>query len=1800
MRQLLKKLFGQVKNQLTSGSRPRRGGVAGERRLRMESLEDRRVLATVTAFTPTASGFNLQLSEQVNTVNLNLYDTESAALGPADVILRGATVGNVNGSMLVQGTSLVFVATGGPLVADTYTVTLRSAANAFTDLADGDLLDGENNGALPSGNGTPGGDFVTTFTVTGSQSLVVGLPDFVRGPSQPVNAPSLGSGTSLPSGLPIQLSNAAGVTTLTLTLAYNQATLNVTDVVLGADAPSGSQVEANFDVPGQVTIAFFSLQPLTATQTDIVNLVATVPANAPYGSISALTISGLEVNAGTLAARADDAIHVIAFPGDANANRRYDAEDARLIARVGVGLDTGFVINQPTGPATSTTDRLFPTIDPVLIGDVTGVDGISPLDASDVLRRVVGLVTPNIPALPSTQAPTAIALSNSTIAQSTAIGSSVGTLTTTDADVGDTHTYSLVAGQGATDNTAFTIAGNMLIAATTFNASVQSTYNLRVQTSDSTGRTFQMAFVLTVTASNVAPTAIALSNASIAENSPDGTVVGTLTTTDTNAGDTHTYSLVTGTGSTDNATFRIVGGALQAAAGLDFEARPNYSVRVRSTDNGGLFTEQAFTINVTNVNEVATAVTLSATAVPDDSQIGTVVGTLGNNDPDAANTFTYSLVTGTGSTDNAAFSISGASLLTGFVADQSTRGSYSVRVRVTDAGGLSTEQAFTITVTSDNVAPTAIALSATSIAEGAAIGTSVGSFSTTDPNASDTFTYALVAGSADSGNASFTIVGGQLRTTTALDFETTPSYTIRVRSTDAGGLFVEQSFTILVTNANESPTTITLSATRVEDGSASGTAVATLGNDDPDAGDTFTYQLVSGSGDSDNASFTINGTQLRTAFTADASAQDSYSVRLRVTDADGLFDEKTFAITVVEANLAPTAITLSGNSLAESAAIGSAIGTFSTTDPNATDTHVYTLTAGSGDSGNASFTIVGGQLQTATALDFEFTPNYTIRVRSTDIGGLFIEQTFTVNVTNVNEAPAAITISNQSIAEDFPTGTTVGLFSSTDQDAGDTQTYTLVSGDGDDNNDLFTISGDGLQTATALDFETTPSYTVRVRSADAGGLFVEQSFTITVTNVNEAPTTISLSQTSIETGAASDSAVGTLTSTDPDTGDTTVFSLVSGDGDDDNTSFTIANNQLLTTFTADQSVQDSYLIRLRVTDAGGLFTEQTFTITVVEPNVAPTAIELDNASIAEDAIIGTAVGMLTTTDANMSDTHTYTLVDGDGDDDNASFAIDDDQLITATALDFETKSSYTVRVRTTDPGGLQTEQSFAITVTNVNEGPTLVTLSNSTVENNAASGTLVGLLGNNDPDVGDIATYLLVPGDGDDDNASFTIDDNQLRTTFVADAATKSTYSIHLLTFDGAGLFVEQTLVITITEVNVAPDGITIDAAFISENAAIGTSVGSFTTSDPNTVDSHTYELASGDGDDDNASFTIAAGELLTATLLDFESKDSYTVRVRSTDLGGLTFDEVFTITVTDVNEAPTAIAISANTIDEDAAVGTPVGMFSSTDSDAIDMHNYELVSGDGDDDNVSFTIAAGELLTATLLDFETKDSYTVRVRSTDLGGLTFDEVFTITVTDVNEAPTALAISVANVAEAEPAGTLVGLFSSVDPDAMQMFTYTLVAGDGDVDNAAFTILNGELVTVDVFDMAMKDMYSVRVRTEDAGGLGFEEILNIMITDANVAPASIAVDSSVFPIDSPSGTVVATLTTTDANSFDTHTYRLVVGSGDDDNALFTIVGDTIVIAADIDYSAQTSFTIRLLSEDRYGLSVEQVFVFTATA
>ncbi|WP_301337568.1 cadherin domain-containing protein [Microcystis aeruginosa] len=311
----------------------------------------------------------------------------------------------------------------------------------------------------------------------------------------------------------------------------------------------------------------------------------------------------------------------------------------------------------------------------------------------------------------------------------------------------------------------------------------------------------------------------------------------------------------------------------------------------------------------------------------------------------------------------------------------------------------------------------------------------------------------------------------------------------------------------------------------------------------------------------------------------------------------------------------------------------------------------------------------------------------------------------------------------------------------------------------------------------------------------------------------------------------------------------------------------------------------------------------------------------------------------------------------------------------------------------------------------------------------------------------------------------------------------------------------------------------------VNENVPVNTVIGTFSSTDPDTGNTFTYSLVAGTGDTDNTAFSIVGNQLQINNSPDFETKNSYSIRVKTTDQGGLSFEKTLTITVNDVNEnpsnqAPTNLALSATTVNENVAPNTVIGTFSSTDPDTGNTFTYSLIAGTGDTDNSAFSIVGNQLQINNSPDFETKNSYSIRVKTTDQGRLSFEKTLTITVNDVNEnpsnqAPTNLALSATTVNENVAPNTVIGTFSSTDPDSGNSFTYSLIAGTGDTDNTAFSIVGNQLQINNSPDFETKNSYSIRVKTTDQGGLSFEKTLTITVNDVNENPSNQAPTALIF-------------------------------------------------------------------------------------
>ncbi|AFY73019.1 VCBS repeat-containing protein [Synechococcus sp. PCC 7502] len=956
-------------------------------------------------------------------------------------------------------------------------------------------------------------------------------------------------------------------------------------------------------------------------------------------------------------------------------------------------------------------------------------------------------------------------------------------------------------------------------------------------------------FTVNITGANDIASISGISTANLTEDANDPTLTASsnLSVSDVDSGQNKFNTTVSSSGNlgtltiTDTGTwnYSVANSAVQYLGATQTKTE---TFTVQSFDGTA---SQNVTITINGVNDTPTDLVLNTSSINENVAANSIVGSFTSTDPDSSNTFSYSLVTGTGSTDNASFSIvNGNQLSINTSPDYETKSSYSVRVRTTDQGGLTYEKALTIGVNNLNEAPTDLSLSATTINENVATNIVVGNFSSTDPDTGNTFTYSLVSGTGSTDNASFSIINGnQLSINASPDYETKSSYSVRIRTTDQGGLSYEKALTINVNNLNEAPTiTSGASINFAENGTGT---VYTVTGTDPDAGNTLSYS-ISGT---DSALFNVNSSTGAVTFKTapnfeaptDNGANNVYDINVIASDGS-LSDTKAVAISVTNVNEAPTAAALTNTltTLAENSAINTGI---KVADISITDDALGTETLSLTGTDASSFEIRGTQLfYIGASPNFEVKSSYTVNVivDDTTVGSTpDFTLPFTLNITDVNEAPTAAALTNTSptLAENsvISTGIKVADISITD-DALGTNSLSLT---GDDASS-FEIRGTELfYIGASPNFEVKSSYTVNVVVDDTtvgSTPDFNLPFTLNITDVNEAPTAAALTNTSptlaensaINTGikvadiSINDDALGTET-----------LSLTGTDA----SSFEIRGTQLFYIGASPNfEVKPSYSVNVVIDDTTvGSTPDFTlpFTLNITDVNEAPTAAALTNTltTLAENSAINTGIKVadISTNDDALG-TETLSLTGTDA----SSFEIRGTELFYIGASpNFEVKPSYSVNVVIDDTTVGSTPDftlPFTLNITDVNEAPSVTSGTTSNFAENG-TGTVYTVTGT-DPDAGTTLTYSI---DGTD-SALFDINSSTGAVTFKTspnfeaplDIGANNIYNIIVIASDTGSLFDTKAVAISVTDINEAPTAVELInnlTLTLAGNSAINTGI---------------------------------------------------------------------------------------------------------------------------------------------------------------------------------------------------------------------------------------------------------------------------------------------------------------------------------------------------------------------------------------
>lgn len=387
--------------------------------------------------------------------------------------------------------------------------------------------------------------------------------------------------------------------------------------------------------------------------------------------------------------------------------------------------------------------------------------------------------------------------------------------------------------------------------------------------------------------------------------------------------------------------------------------------------------------------------------------------------------------------------------------------------------------------------------------------------------------------------------------------------------------------------------------------------------------------------------------------------------------------------------------------------------------------------------------------------------------------------------------------------------------------------------------------------------------------------------------------------------------------------------------------------QLKDGFSFDFESESFIDIQITATSKTGESQTQSVRIDVIDENEGQTGIDLDNALVAENAA-GAVIGRLTVSDPDAGDSQSFQLSDNRFEIVNGQLKLKD-----GIALDFETEPSVNVTVTATDKGGHGISQQFTIVVGDVNEAQTALSLDHNTVSENAA-GAVIGGLTVADPDAGDSQSFVV-------SDSRFEIVEGQLKLKdgLSLDFEIEQTIDMTVTATDKAGHSISQDFSIVVGDVNEAQTALSLNGAYVAENAA-GAVIGDLTVTDPDQGDSQTFIVS-------DSRFEIVNGQLKLkdGIALDFEVEPTVNIIVTATDKGGHSIAEQFTLGVGNINEAPVVTVkdgslenhiVNTSTAYNPVASATVGNYLYSNDSAGVKVPSASLLNGV---DAANMTLAA-------------------------------------------------------------------------------------------------------------------------------------------------------------------------------------------------------------------------------------------------
>ena len=615
--------------------------------------------------------------------------------------------------------------------------------------------------------------------------------------------------------------------------------------------------------------------------------------------------------------------------------------------------------------------------------------------------------------------------------------------------------------------------------------------NLSARITDIAGNISENAASITLLVDTAKPVFTSAADPQVAENIGSDQVVYTAVTTDAS---NVTYSLTEGSDAA--LTIDAASGAVSLSDDPDHESQASYSFTVIATDGAGNAGEQAVTLAVNNLDEVAPTITSGATAtsINENSGADQVIYTATADDSaDISAGVTFSLAEGSDS----AVTIDSAS---GEVSlsddpDEETQASYSFTVVATDGAENAGQQAVTLSIGDvDEVAPTITSLATGLVVEdsgaGQAVYTAIADDSA-DISVGVTFSLAEGSDSALSVDADTGVV--TLAANPQKDVQDTYEFTVIAK--DGAGNSSQLAVTLTVDVA---PLITSSTTPSVNENIGENQVVYTVeATDAGDANAVITYGLKEGS----DTALSINSEtgEVSLSGTPDFETKASYSFTATAADEAGNTSEQLIVLSVNNLDeVAPTITSgATATSINENSGADQVIYT-ATADDSADISAGVTFSLAEGSDSAVTIDSASGAVSLSDNPDQETQANYSFTVLATDGADNAGQQAVTLSIGDLDEVAPTITSSSTSTVSGYQSI----IYSGSADDSADISsgiTYSLKSGVGDEQN-LSVDAATGVVSLNAgvTNNETKSSYTFTLVASDGVNAASEQQVTVDV------------------------------------------------------------------------------------------------------------------------------------------------------------------------------------------------------------------------------------------------------------------------------------------------------------------------------------------------------------------------------------------------------------------------------------------------------------------------------------------------------------------------------------------------------------------------------------------------------------------------------------------------------------------------------------------------------------------------------